>query len=71
MCYNADGNAAAAVSTAAFSFASMERILQSMTAVKMTEKRDVLLMVGFLSNGRKCFSELLSSIIGCLRMSFS
>ena len=50
-----DGNAAAAVSTAADSFASMERMLQSMTAVKMTEKRDVLLMVRFLLNGGKKF----------------
>ena len=50
-----DGNAAAADSTTADSFASMERMLQSMAAVKMTEKRDVLLMVRFLSNGREEF----------------
>ena len=43
--YSADGNAAATDSTAALSFASMERMLQSMAAVKKTEKRDVLLMV--------------------------
>ena len=53
--YSADGNAAAAVSTAAVSFASMARMMQSMAAVKMTEKRDVLLMVRFLSNGKKVF----------------
>ncbi len=66
-----DGNAAAAVSTAADSFASMEMMPQSMTAVKMTEKRDVLLMVRFLSNGKKSVSVFLCSIIGCLSMPFS
>ena len=69
--YSTDGNAAAADSTAAFSFASMARMLQSMAAVKITEKRDVLLMVRFLSEGRKNVSEILCSIIGCLRMAFS
>ena len=56
----ADGNAAAADSTAALSFASMERILQSMVAVKRTVKRESLLMVdGFLVEelivSKRCF----------------
>ena len=55
VCYSADGNAAAADSTAAVSFASKERMPQSIVAVKMMEKREVLLMVRFLSNGRKVF----------------
>ena len=56
MCYSADGNAAAADSTAALSFASMERMPQSMAAVKMTEKREVLLMVqGSFRTEVKCF----------------
>jgi hypothetical protein len=49
----------------------MEMMPQSMTAVKMTEKRDVLLMVRFLSNGKKSVSVFLCSIIGCLSMPFS
>ena len=58
--YRADGNAAAADSTAALSFASMERILQSMVAVKRTVKRESLLMVdGFLVEelivSKRCF----------------
>jgi hypothetical protein len=40
-----DGNVAAAVSTAADNLASMERMLQSMAAVKKTAKRESLLMV--------------------------
>jgi len=55
VCHSADGNAAAADSTAADSFASRERMLQSIAAVKMTEKRDVLLMVRFLSIGENVF----------------
>ena len=55
VCYSAEGNAAAADSTAADSFASRERMLQSMAAVKMTEKRVVLLMVRFLSIGENMF----------------
>lgn len=39
-----DGNEAAADSTAALSFASMDKMLQSMAAVKTTAKRDVLFM---------------------------
>jgi hypothetical protein len=42
--HNAEGNDAAADSMAAFSFASMERMLQSMAAVNTTAKREVLSM---------------------------
>ena len=69
--YRAVGNAATADSTAALSFASIERMPQSMAAVKMTEKREVLLMIRFLSSGRKSVFEKLCSIIGCLRMVIS
>ena len=53
MDYNADGNAAAADSTAALSFASMVRMLQSIAAVKTTAKREVLFMTWFLSSVMK------------------
>ena len=61
--YNADGNAAAADSTAVQSFASIERILQSMAAVKRTAKRDNLFMAdAFLMKdlvvSKSCFQEL-------------
>ena len=59
----ADGNAAAADSTAVFSFASMVRMLQSMAAVKRTAKREVLFMVNAFPVEEKvvsksCFQEL-------------
>jgi len=54
--YKADGKAAAADSTAELSFASMEMMLQSMAAEKTSAKKDVLLMVRFLSCVKnKCF----------------
>ena len=63
LCQNADGNAAAADSTAVFSFASMVRMLQSMAAVKRTAKRDVLFMVDAFPMkeivvSKICFQEL-------------
>ena len=51
--YSTDGNAAAADSTAALSFASMVKMLQSIAAVKTTAKREVLVMAWFLSMVRK------------------
>ena len=61
--YNADGNAAAADSTAVQSFASIERMLQSMAAVQRTAKREVLFMadafpVEELIVSKSCFQEL-------------
>ena len=59
--YRADGNDAAADSTTELNFASMERMLQSMAAVKMTAKRDVLFMVDAFhvkSCFKNCFQEL-------------
>ena len=44
VCHIAAGNAAFTVSTAALSFTSMERMLQSMAAVKTTAKMEDLFM---------------------------
>ncbi len=58
-CHIVAGNAAFTVSTAALSFTSMERMLQSMAAVKTTAKmEDLFMAVSFQALGlflKSCF----------------
>ncbi len=58
VCYNAAGNAAFTVSTAALSFTSMERMLLSMAAVKTTAKREDLFMAVSFQALRVVFETL-------------
>ena len=58
VCHIAAGNAAFTVSTAALSFTSMERMLQSMAAVKTTAKMEDLFMAVSFQALRAVFETL-------------